>query len=77
MVQYGFLLVVVVMKINRNKVVPPSVGVCGGECQEVRVQICTDLECPGVHNVFGYYSRYLSHRHLRRADRTSSLLLCI
>jgi len=44
--------VVVVMKKNRKKIVPPSVGVCGGECQEVRVQIGT--ECPGVHNVFGY-----------------------
>jgi len=52
MVQYGILSVVVVMKINRKKVVPPSGGVCGGECQEVRVQIGT--ECPGVHDVFGY-----------------------
>jgi len=44
---------VVVMKINFKKVAP-SVGVCGGECQEVRVQIGT--ECPGVHNVDGYCS---------------------
>jgi len=56
MVQYGILLMGVVMKINIKKVVPPlpSVGVCGEECQEVRVQIGT--ECPGVHNVFGYCS---------------------
>jgi len=52
MVQYGILSVVVVMKINRKNFCPPSVGVCCGECQEVRVQIGT--ECPEVHDVFGY-----------------------
>jgi len=35
---------------------PPSVGVCGGDCQEVQVQIGT--ECPGVHNVDGYCSHF-------------------
>jgi len=43
---------VVAMKINRKKVVPPSVRVCCGECQEVQVQIGT--KCPGVHDVFRY-----------------------
>jgi len=32
MVQWGILLMVVVITINRKKVVPPSVGVWGGEC---------------------------------------------
>jgi len=45
-------MMVVVMKIDRKKLCPPSVGVCGGECQEVQVQI--GIECPGVHDVFGY-----------------------
>jgi len=45
MVQYGILSVVVVMKINRKKLCPPSVGVCGGECQEVLVQIGTECPC--------------------------------
>jgi len=52
MVQYGILSVVVVMKINIKNLCPPSVGACGGECQEVRVPGGT--ECPGVHDVFGY-----------------------
>jgi len=52
MVQWGILLMVVVMKINRKKLCPLSMGVCGGVYQEVQVQIGT--ECPGVHNVFGY-----------------------
>jgi len=60
MVQWGILLMVVAMKINRKNscaphpwgLCPPSVGVCYGEYQEIQVQIGT--ECPGVHDVFGY-----------------------
>jgi len=39
--------VVVVMKINRKKLCPPSVGVCGGECQEV-------YECRSVQSAQEY-----------------------
>jgi len=52
MVQWGIFLIVVVMKINRNKVVLPSAGVSCGESLEEQVR--TGTECPGVHNVFGY-----------------------
>jgi len=45
MVQYGIFLVVVVMKINIKKVVPPIRGVCGGECQEVHVLLHRVPQC--------------------------------
>jgi len=56
-VQWGIFLMVVVMKINRKKVVPSIRGglraSCCGECHEVQVR--TGTECPGVHYVFGYW----------------------
>jgi len=55
MVQYGILLMVVVMKINLKKVVAP---IRGGLWWRVPGGTSADLgtECPGVHNVDGYCS---------------------
>jgi len=56
MVQWGILLIVVVMK-KLKKVVPSIRGglraSCCGECHNVQVR--TGTECPRVHYVFGYY----------------------